>query len=98
VRSSTSHKDNYSYIRRVIAVKEREMRERILVAYKVWRCMFCPEVRNDSNAMWDHLIEAHSIGSVESDSTHMYSWKLKPEIIPPRETEGAKKYAAGDSV
>jgi hypothetical protein len=42
-----------------------------LVAYKAWKCKFCPEVRQDSGDMWDHLRQAHGIGSVETGSGEM---------------------------
>lgn len=47
--------------------------ENVLVAYKTWRCKFCPEVRTDPLDMWRHLSEKHGIRSVETGSTHMFA-------------------------
>lgn len=57
------------------------MAEKMLVAYKAWRCKFCAEVRMDSTDMWRHLQEKHNIGSVESGAEHMY------QIAPPANKE-----------
>lgn len=42
-----------------------------IVAYKTWRCKYCPETRQDSVDMWRHLQEKHGIGSVENNSKVM---------------------------
>lgn len=46
-----------------------------LVAYRAWKCRFCPEVRQDASDMWDHLMDKHEVGSVENDRDGMYREK-----------------------
>lgn len=42
-----------------------------LVAYRTWKCRFCPEVRQDSGSMWDHLRNAHGFGCVQTGNNEM---------------------------
>ncbi len=46
-----------------------------IVAYKAWKCRFCPEVRQESTDIWRHLQEKHNVGSVENNSTIMIETK-----------------------
>ena len=47
--------------------------EKKVVAYKTWKCRFCPETRQESTDMWRHLQEKHGVGSAENDSKVMLS-------------------------
>ena len=49
------------------------MKEKEIVAYKTWKCQFCPECRAESTDMWRHLQEKHGIGSVENNAKVMVS-------------------------
>jgi hypothetical protein len=51
-----------------------------IVAYKVWKCVFCNEVRDDSTDMWKHLMEAHGIKSVETFATRMCEYTSDGEM------------------
>ena len=47
------------------------MKEKRIVAYKVWKCRFCEQARQESSDMWRHLQDEHGIGSVENNSEVM---------------------------
>ncbi|KKL87784.1 hypothetical protein LCGC14_1931250 [marine sediment metagenome] len=51
-----------------------------IVAYKAWKCKFCPEVRQESTDMWRHLQDEHGIGSVENNSKVMVSLDKKKSV------------------
>lgn len=54
--------------------------EKEVVAYKAWRCKFCPETRQGPTDMWRHLQEKHGIGSVENNSEVMVSLDKKKGV------------------
>jgi hypothetical protein len=67
----------------IVGLKGGKMFLAKLVAFKVWKCKFCDETRQDSEDMARHLGETHNIHFLESFGGRMYEIdaKIKP-VIP----------------